>query len=73
MPNMRNGDHAGKKAAVDHVVPGHHDGGLATKPEKERERSEPRDRGETEVGRRVRAAVHHSSIVGPASAGGASE
>jgi hypothetical protein len=73
MPNMRNGDHAGKKPAMDHGVPGHHDGGLAAKPEKERERSEPRYHSEAEVGRRVRSADHRRSIVGPASAGGASE
>jgi hypothetical protein len=73
MPNMRNGDHAGKKPAMDHVVPGQHDGGLATEPENERERSAPCDHSEAEVGRRLRAAVHHRSIAGPACAGETSE
>jgi len=73
MPNVRNGDHAGKKPTMDHVVPGHHSGGLAADPEKGRDRCEPRDHGEAEVGRRVRAAGHHTSVVGQASAGGADE
>jgi hypothetical protein len=74
MPNVRNSDHAGKKPAVDHVVPGHDDRELPANPEKERDRGEPRERGETEVGRRVRAAIHHETlIVRPMFGAGASE
>jgi hypothetical protein len=73
MPNVRNGDHAGKKPAMDHVVPGHDHGEFPADPEEGCDRCEPGDNREAEVGRRVRAAVHHMSIVGPASGDGASE
>jgi hypothetical protein len=73
MPNVRNGDQPGKRPAVDHVVPRHDDGELPADPEKGRDHCESRNGGETEVGRRVRAAIHHSSIAGPTTRAGASE